>query len=382
MNNQGNAQANAQANTQADAQEKEASLPEFEFGIYTLGDIVTDCHTGQRISPAQRLQEVIAAAKLADEAGLDVFGVGEHHRLDFVISSVPVVLAAIAQVTQRIKLTSATTVLSTIDPVRVFEDFATLDLLSGGRAEIIAGRGAFLESFPLFGYELEDYKQLFSENLDLLLTLNQHEVMNWKGKFRSPLHNAEIAPRPLQQRLPLSVGIGGSAESAEKAGALGIGMAIAILSGSPEPFQNLAGTYRRAGAAAGHQPEDLKIAITSHGYIAKTSQQALDEYYPYYYSYRNAISPRPGQEYRISRSEFGRFTSPDNTLAVGSPQQIIEKILYQHELFGHNRFMTQLDIGGLPYAKVAAAIELLATEVAPVVRREVAKKQRGISSAQ
>ncbi|MFC6648484.1 LLM class flavin-dependent oxidoreductase [Paenibacillus rhizoplanae] len=382
MNNQGNTQANAQAEDQANNQKKETSLPEFEFGIYTLGDIVTDCHTGQRISPLQRLQEVIAAAKLADEAGLDVFGVGEHHRLDFVISSVPVVLAAIAQVTQRIKLTSATTVLSTIDPVRVFEDFATLDLLSGGRAEIIAGRGAFLESFPLFGYELEDYKQLFSENLDLLLTLNQHEVMNWAGKFRSPLHNAEIAPRPLQQKLPLWIGIGGSAESAEKAGALGIGMAIAILSGSPEPFENLAGTYRRAGAAAGHQPEDLKIAITSHGYIAKTSQQALDEYYPYYYSYRNSISPRPGQEYRVSRSEFGRFTSPDNTLAVGSPQQIIEKILYQHELFGHNRFMTQLDIGGLPYAKVAAAIELLATEVAPVVRRELAKKQRGISSAQ
>ncbi|AIQ43775.1 LLM class flavin-dependent oxidoreductase [Paenibacillus sp. FSL R7-0297] len=370
MNNQGNDQA------------KQAAEPEFEFGIYTLGDIVTDCQTGQRISPRQRLHEVIAAAKLADEAGLDVFGVGEHHRLDFVISSVPVVLAAIAQVTERIKLTSATTVLSTIDPVRVFEDFATLDLLSDGRAEIIAGRGAFLESFPLFGYELEDYKQLFSENLDLLLTLNQHEVMNWEGKFRSPLHNAEIAPRPLQQKLPLWVGIGGSAESAQKAGELGVGMAIAILSGSPEPFQNLAHTYRRSGAAAGHRPEDLKIAITSHGYIAKTSRQALDEYYPYYYSYRNAISPKPGQEYRVSREEFGRFTSPDNTLAVGSPQQIIEKILYQHELFGHHRFMTQLDIGGLPYAKVAEAIELLATEVAPVVRRELAKKRSGISSPQ
>ncbi|WP_238653114.1 LLM class flavin-dependent oxidoreductase [Paenibacillus piscarius] len=374
MNNQGNTQANTPA--------KETSLPAFEFGIYTLGDIVTDCHTGQRISPRQRLHEVIAAAKLADEAGLDVFGVGEHHRLDFVISSVPVVLAAIAQVTQRIKLTSATTVLSTIDPVRVFEDFATLDLLSGGRAEIIAGRGAFLESFPLFGYELEDYKQLFSENLDLLLTLNQHEVMNWQGKFRSPLHNAEIAPRPFQPKLPLWVGIGGSAESAAKAGTLGTGMAIAILNGSPEPFRHLAESYRSAGAAAGHQPEDLKIAITSHGYIAKTAEQALDEYYPYYYSYRNAISPSPGQEYRVPRSEFGGFTSPDNTLAVGSPQQIIEKILYQHELFGHHRFMTQLDIGGLPYAKVAAAIELLATEVAPVVRRELAKKRSNVSSAQ
>lgn len=377
MNNPGNPQGNTNSQVK-----EEAAGPDFEFGIYTLGDIVTDCHTGQRISPRQRMHEVVAAAKLADEAGLDVFGVGEHHRLDFVISSVPVVLAAIAQATQRIKLTSATTVLSTIDPVRVFEDFATLDLLSDGRAEIIAGRGAFLESFPLFGYELEDYKQLFSENLDLLLTLNQHEVMNWEGQFRSPLHNAEIAPRPLQPKLPLWVGIGGSAESAAKAGALGTGMAIAILNGSPEPFRHLAESYRSAGAAAGHRPEDLKIAITSHGYIAKTAEQALDEYYPYYYSYRNAISPSPGQEYRVPRSEFGGFTSPDNTLAVGSPQQIIEKILYQHELFGHHRFMTQLDIGGLPYAKVAAAIELLAAEVAPVVRRELVKKRSGVSSAQ
>ena len=350
------------------------STSDFEFGIYTLGDIVTDCHTGTRISPKQRLDEVIAAAKLADEAGLDVFGVGEHHRLDFVISSVPVVLAAISQVTRRIKLTSATTVLSTIDPVRVFEDFATLDLLSDGRAEIIAGRGAFVESFPLFGYELEDYHRLFTENINLLLELNKHEIMNWEGSFRSSLKDSEIAPRPLQQSLPLWIGVGGSPESAEKAGTLGTGLAIAILSGSPEPFQELAAAYRRAGIKAGHAPQDLKIAITSHGFIAETSQQALDEYYPYYYSYRNSISPKPGQEYRVSRSDFEQNVSADNTMAVGSPQQIIEKILYQHELFGHSRFMTQLDIGGIPFSKVAKAIELLATEVAPVVRREIAKK--------
>ncbi len=349
--------------------------PEFEFGIYTLGDIVQDCLSGETISPRHRLQEVLAAAQLADQAGLDVFGVGEHHRLDFAISAVPVVLAAIAQTTKRIKLTSATTVLSTTDPVRVFEDFATLDLLSGGRAEIIAGRGAFLESFPLFGYEMEDYKQLFAENLDLLLELNRHEVMNWEGRFRSPLKNAEIAPRPLQQKLPLWVGVGGSPDSAERAGSLGVGMAIAILSGSPEPFRNLAETYRKSGAAAGHAPQDLNIAITSHGYIAKTSQQALDEYYPYYYAYRNAISPSRDQVYRVGADDFARFVAPDNTLAVGSPQQIVEKILYQHELFGHNRFMAQLDIGGLPFGKVAAAIELLATEVAPAVRKELAKKR-------
>lgn len=353
---------------------KDNTNPEFEFGIYTLGDIVKDCHTGQTISPQQRLHEVIAAAKLADEAGLDVFGVGEHHRLDFAISSVPVMLAAIAQVTRRIKLTSTTVVLSTIDPVRVFEDFATVDLLSGGRAEIIAGRGAFIESFPLFGYDLDDGKRLFAENLELLIALNEQEVMTWEGRFRAPLHNVEIAPRPLQPKLPLWVGVGGSPDSAERAGALGVGMAMAILSGSPEPFRELADAYRARGIAAGHAPDKLKVGVTSHGYIAKTAAQALDDYYPYYYSYKNAISPHRSPSYTVSRGEFESSVAPDNTLAVGSPQQIIEKILYQHELFGHQRFMAQLDIGGLPYAKVASAIELLATEVAPVVRREIARK--------
>lgn len=357
----------------------ENTTTDFEFGIYTLGDLVCDCHTGQTISPRQRMDEVIAAAKLADEAGLDIFGVGEHHRLDFVISSVPVVLAAISQATNRIKLTSATTVLSTTDPVRVFEDFATLDLLSNGRAEIIAGRGAFIESFPLFGYDLEDYHRLFAENIGLLQKLNKHEVMNWEGTFRSPLNNAEIAPRPVQHELPLWVGVGGSPASAEKAGILGTGMAIAILNGDPLPFQPLAESYRRAAIQAGHAPESLKIAITSHGYIASSAKQALDEFYPYYLSYRNSISPSRNQKYEVSRREFEQFVAPDNTLAVGSPQQVIEKILYQHELFGHSRFMAQLDIGGLPFSKVAKAIELLAVEVAPAVRRAIARKQSPVS---
>ncbi|KGE21009.1 LLM class flavin-dependent oxidoreductase [Paenibacillus wynnii] len=350
--------------------------PIFEFGIYTLGDIVSDPLTGVTISPKQRLDEVVAAAKLADELGLDVFGVGEHHRLDFVVSSVPVVLAAISQVTSQIKLSSATTVLSTIDPVRVFEDFATLDLLSDGRAEIIAGRGAFTESFPLFGYELDDHHRLFAENLQLLQQLNEHEIMNWKGKYRSPLIDAEIAPRPLQSQIPLWAGVGGTSETAEKAGSLGIGMAMAILGGSPERFQPLADSYRRAGAVNGHHSNDLKIAITSHGYIARTSAQALDDLYPYYLNYFNAIMIQSGSPYQLSRSDFEQFVSPDNALAVGTPDQIIEKILYQYELFGHTRFMAQMDIGGLPYAKVASAIELLATEVAPVVREEIARRNK------
>lgn len=347
---------------------------EFEFGIYTLGDIVADHFTGKSISPKQRMDEIVAAAKLADEAGLDVFGVGEHHRLDFVVSSVPVVLAAISQVTSRIKLTSATTVLSTIDPVRVFEDFATLDLLSGGRAEIIAGRGAFIESFPLFGYQLDDHHRLFAENLALLQQLNRDEVMNWTGHFRSSLSNAEIAPRPLQPALPLWVGVGGTAQTAERAGSLGLGLAIAILGGDPGRFQVLADSYRQAGAVSGFQPEDLKIAITSHGFIARTSTEALDDLYPYYLNYFNSIMTQSGKSHKLSRRDFEHFTAPDNALAVGNPQQIIEKILYQHEMFGHTRFMAQMDIGGLPYAKVASAIELLAAEVAPVVRKEIARR--------
>ena len=359
------------------SEKKGNSEQEFELGIYTLGDIVSDPLTGVTISPKQRLDEVIAAAKLADELGLDVFGVGEHHRLDFVVSSVPVVLAAISQVTSNIRLTSATTVLSTIDPVRVFEDFATLDLLSEGRAEIIAGRGAFTESFPLFGYEIEDHHPLFAENLQLLQQLNQHEIMNWKGQFRSELKNAEIAPRPLQPNIPLWAGIGGTPQTAEKAGSLGIKMAIAILGGSPERFQPLAECYRRAGMANGYTSNELRIAITSHGYIARTSEQALNDLYPYYLNYFNAIMSQSGNPYKLSRSDFEQFVAPDNALAVGTPEQIIEKILYQHELFGHTRFMAQMDIGGLPYAKVASAIELLATEVAPVVRKEIARRNKG-----
>lgn len=346
----------------------------FEFGIYTLGDLVADPFSGQAPGPKQRMEEIIALARLADECGLDVFGVGEHHRHDFVISSVPVVLAAISQVTRRIKLTSATTVLSTIDPVRVFEDFATLDLLSGGRAEIIAGRGAYLESFPLFGFDPNDYQPLFAENIALLQQLGERETVSWTGSFRPPLHEAEIAPRPLQPRIPLWVGVGGSPESAERAGRLGAGMAIAILGGDPADFGPLAGIYREAAVRAGHGGDNIRIGITGHGYVAPTAEQAIEEFYPYYLNYRKSISPNKGHSFDMSRAEFAAALQPGHALAVGSPQQLIEKILYQHELFGHSRYMAQIDIGGLPFAKTAAAIELLASEVAPVVRRELADK--------
>ncbi|MDT3427635.1 putative LLM family oxidoreductase [Paenibacillus forsythiae] len=359
----------------------ESALPgSFEFGVYTLGDIVPDPATGQAVSPHQRLRDIVAAAKLADEAGLDVFGVGEHHRLDFAVSSVPVVLAAISQVTSKIKLASTTMVLGTIDPVRLFEDFATLDLLSDGRAEIMAGRGAFTESFPLFGYDPSDSRALFVENLSLLKQLGEQETVSWQGAFRPPLKNAEISPRPLQPRLPLWIGVGGTPASAEAAGRLGSGMAIAILSGSPERFRHLADVYRQAGDEAGHAQKLLRIGVTSHGYVARTSRQALDDFYPYYLNYLNGFMARPGSEFRFTREDFEAYTRPGEALAVGSPQQIIEKILYQHELFGHTRFMAQMDVGGMPFSKVASAIELLATEVAPVVRREIALKKNASQS--
>jgi len=344
-----------------------------EIGIYTLGDIGPDPKTGKTINSQQRLQEVLATAKLADEAGLDIFGVGEHHRLDYAVSAPAVVLAAVAQITKRIKLASATTVLSTIDPVRLFEDFATLDLLSNGRAEIIAGRGAFVESFPLFGYDLSDYEALFEENIQLLQELNANEIVNWKGSFRSSLENAMIAPRPAQEEIPIWIGVGGTPESAIRAGRLGTGLALAILGGDPLRFKPLVDLYRQAGAEAGHSDGDLKVAVTGHTFIANTSQQAKDEFYPYYANYLEYVNKQRGMDTKIARSDFEHMASPETGLFVGSPQQIIEKILHQHELFGHQRFIAQMDIGGLPFSKVAEGIEMLATEVAPVVRRETAK---------
>lgn len=343
----------------------------FEVGIYTLADIGPDPITGKTISPKQRMDEIMDAAKIADEAGLDIFGVGEHHRLDYVVSSPAVVLSAIAPITKQIKLTSATSVITTLDPVRLFEDFATLDLISGGRAEILAGRGAFVESFPLFGYNTRDYNALFSEHMDLLLKLNENEVVSWNGKFRSSLEDAEIAPRPYQEQLPVWIGVGGTPESAERAGKLGVGMALAILGGDPRRFKPLVDIYRKAGLEAGHAPDSLKVGVTGHTYIANSTEEAKDEYYPYYSNYWNYVNRQRGMGTRMSREAFEELASPDTALFVGSPEQIVEKILHQHELFGHTRFLAQIDIGGLPFEKVVKNIELLATEVVPMLNKAI-----------
>ena len=351
-----------------------------EIGVITLGEFLVDPIKGQRISAHQRIQEIIDAGRLADEAGLDVFGVGEHHALDFVVSAVPVVLAAIAQVTKRIRLTSAVTVLSTADPVREFENFATLDLLSAGRAEMMVGRGAFVESFSLFGYDINDYDRLFPEKLDLLLKLNAAERVTWQGRLRASLDNAEIAPRPLQKQLPIWVGVGGTPQSVVRAATLGLPMILGIIGGASAQFKPLMDLYRSTGIEAKQAPSQLKTGVTSYLHIEKASQEAIDEFYPYHTHYFDQLGRSRGRLIQLSRSEYEWAASLEGAYFVGSPQQIIDKLLYQHEMFGHQRFMAQIDIGGLPYNKVAQTIELLATRVAPVVRRETARPPKVTSN--
>src|SRR6202163_2562176 len=331
----------------------------FELGLYTFGDLMPETRSGNAVGARQRLAEILAAAKLADASGLDVFAVGEHHRLDMAGSATSVVLAAIAAVTERIRLASAVTILSTADPVTVFEDFATVDLISGGRAEIIAGRGVFTESFPLFGYDLADYDALFAEKLELLMKLNAAERVTWQGRFRTALQVAPIPPRPVQDRLPIWVGTGGTPSSGERTATLGLPLALANISLPPAQLAPLAELYRRTGAQAGHDAQSLKISIASHLHVAENSQDALDTFYPHYSGYFRSHTPSQYRAREITRADYDALAGPHGALFVGSPQQIIDKILYERELFGHRRFLAQIDIGGLPFATVARVIELV-----------------------
>ncbi|MBE3597621.1 MAG: LLM class flavin-dependent oxidoreductase [Limnochordaceae bacterium] len=347
-----------------------------EIGIYTFGERTEDPETGRLISPRERLRRLMEEIELADQVGLDVFGVGEHHRPDFTVSAPAVVLAAAAGRTRRIRLTSAVSVLSSDDPVRVFQAFATLDLLSGGRAEVMVGRGSFIESFPLFGYDLEDYDELFDEKLDLLLKVRASERVTWSGRHRPPLHDAGVYPRPLQDPLPVWVAVGGTPRSAVRAGRLGLPMALAIIGGMPERFAPLVELYRRAARQAGH-PEP-RLSINSHGFIAEKSQEAADIAFPAFKSMMDRIGQERGWP-PLTREQFEWSRSLRGADFVGSPQQVIEKILFQHEMFGHDRFLMQLTVGTLPHEKVLRAIELLGSEVAPVVRRETAGAAREAS---
>jgi probable LLM family oxidoreductase len=341
-----------------------------ELGVYTFAELRADPASGHAVDPAQRLRNLMEEIELADRLGLDVFGVGEHHRPDFVVSSPAVVLAAAAVRTEQIRLTSAVTVLSSDDPVRVFQDFATVDLLSGGRAEIMAGRGSFIESFPLFGFDLADYDELFVENLALLLRLRESERVTWSGTHRAPIEDLGVYPRPLQDPLPVWVAVGGNPESAIRAGRLGLPMALAIIGGKPESFVPFVELHRRAAAETGYDPLP-PVSINSHAYVAETAERAAEEFFPAYAAMMNAIGKERGWS-EIRRPDFDALRTLRGALVVGSPQDVIEKILYQHELFGHQRFLAQISVGTLPHEQVLHAIELFAAEVAPAVRKELA----------
>ena len=341
-----------------------------EIGIYTFAELHPVPGSSVAVDPARRLRDLIEEIELADQVGLDVFGVGEHHRPDFAVSAPAIVLAAAAERTSRIRLTSAVTVLSSDDPVRVFEDFATLDLLSGGRAEIMAGRGSFIESFPLFGYELADYDSLFAEKLGLLLRLRNAEHVSWSGRHRPALDGLGVYPRPLQQPIPVWVAVGGNPESAVRAGTLGLPMALAIIGGLPERFAPFAELHRDAARAAGHDPVPA-LSINAHGYIADTSQRAADESFPAVATAMNKIGRERGWA-PITREHFDASNALRGANFAGSPQQVVEKILFQHEIFGHDRCLLQFSVGTLPHAQVMRSIELLGTEVAPAVRAALA----------
>ncbi len=342
-----------------------------ELGFYTFGDVMASPETGETISPTQRLRNLVEEIELADQVGLDVFGIGEHHRREWAVSVPAMVLAAAAERTRKIRLTSAVTVLSSDDPVRVFQQFATLDLLSGGRAEIMAGRGAFIESFPLFGYDLDDYEQLFTEKLDLLLRLREKERVSWSGHLRPALDEQGVYPRPVQNPLPIWIAVGGTPASVVRAGRLGLPLALGIIGGEPARFAPLVKLYRDAALRDGHDIATLPVAINSHGYISDTSQKARDEHAPFYISLTNKLGPERGWP-KIGRHDYDAISSSRGALMVGSPEEVIEKILFQYKIFGHQRFLMQSSIGAMPHNKVLHAIELLGTKVAPVVRRETA----------
>ncbi len=345
-----------------------------EIGIYTFADIATHPVTKKSITPHQRMINLMEEIQLADQVGLDVFAIGEHHRPEYLVSAPAVVLGAAAVTTKHLKLSSAVTVLSSEDPVRVFQQFATIDLLSNGRAEIMAGRGSFIESFPLFGYDLKDYDLLFSEKLEMLVRINESERLTWKGKFTQSVDNITVYPRPLQPKLPIWVGVGGTPESVVRAAEYGLPMALAIIGGSPARFAPYAQLYREVYAKAGYDIEALQLGINSHVYVDDTSQQARDEFYPAYAQVMEHIGKERGWA-GMSRRDFDAYTGKQGALLVGSPQEVTEKILYEYELFGNTRFLAQMSLGAMPHDKILRAIELLGTKVAPAVKKYTSAKQ-------
>lgn len=347
-----------------------------EIGLYTFGDLGADPVTGRRISPAERLRNLVEEIVLVDQVGLDVFGLGEHHRPDYAVSAPAVALAAAATQTNRIHLTSAVTILSSDDPIRVFQQFATLDNLSQGRAEIMAGRGSFIESFPLFGYELDDYDTLFAEKLQLLMQLNESERVSWPGGQHTPaIMDRGVYPRPYQEKLPIWIAVGGTPQSVARAGVLNLPLALAIIGGEPARFAPLFDLYRQAAERAGHDPATLKTSINVHGFVADTTQEAADVFYAPQAEVMNRIGRERGWP-PTSRSHFDAARGPRGALFVGSPAEVTDKILAAHEIFRFDRILIQMAIGVLDHAKLMRAIEILGTKVGPEVRKALDLKRK------
>lgn len=343
-----------------------------EIGLTTFVETTPDVKTGKVISHAERIREVVEEIVLADEVGLDVYGVGEHHRKDYAASSPAVVLAAAASRTKRIRLTSAVTVLSSDDPVRVFEQFSTLDAISNGRAEIMAGRGSFIESFPLFGYDLDDYNELFDEKLDLLLKIQKSEKVTWNGKHRPAIQNLGIYPIPVQNPLPVWIASGGTPQSVVRAGILGLPLVLAIIGGSPRQFSGLVQLYKRAAKEAGHDVTKLPIASHSHGFIAESTELAADKFFPSTQQAMNVLGRERGWgEY--TRATFDSARSLEGALYVGDVETVAEKIIHLRKNVGITRFMLHVPVGSMPHDDVMKAIQLLGKEVAPMVREEIGR---------
>jgi probable LLM family oxidoreductase len=343
------------------------SLNNMEIGIDSFAAATTSTDTTNNSMAS--LSDLLERIEHADKVGLDVFGIGEHHRKEFLDSAPVILLAAAAARTHRIRLTSAVTVLSAADPVRVFQNFATLDLVSKGRAEMVVGRGSFIESFPLFGLNLHDYDELFSEKLDLLLQIRDNESVTWSGKFRPALHNQSIYPRPIQSPLPIWVGVGGTPESFVRAGTLGLPLMVAIIGGETRQFRPLVDLYRTAGKRAGHAPEQLKVGVHSLGYVANTTDEAVQDYYPGYAETFTRIGKERGWP-PVTRARFDAQNGTYGALAVGGPEEIAAKILrHSEDLGGITRFSFQMDNAALSHEKLMQSIELIGTKVAPLVRK-------------
>lgn len=343
-----------------------------ELGIGMFGDVQIDPVTGKVQPAAERMQQIIEEIKLMDEVGVDFFGMGEHHREDYAVASPEIILAAAATVTKNIKLGSAVSVLSSADPVKLFQDFSTVDILSNGRAEIMAGRGSFIESFPLFGYDLKDYAALFEEKLDLLLRLNKQDTVTWSGKFRKPLVNQQIFPRPVHGSLPIWVAVGGTTSSVIRAGKLGLPVMFAIIGGAPENFKPLFEVYQQAWVDNGHDMKDFQVGVHMHSFFGEDSRSVADKYYPIYAAQMNRIGASRGwPPYQRQQYDFGR--SIHGHLVVGDVNQSVEKILHIIELFGLTRFSAHMDVGSPDHTDMMKAIELYGTKIVPKVKEALRK---------